>query len=66
MFYYRYWFSIINNMENNEQQTTGCKKCKQKGPGLIQIGSIILGVYILSTAIYGTIVLVKDIISWFK
>ncbi len=66
MFYYRYGFSIINTMENNEQQTTGCKTCKQKGPGPIQIGSIILGFYILFTSVYGTIVLVKDIISWFK
>jgi hypothetical protein len=53
-------------MENNEQQTTGCKKCKQKGPGLIQIGSIILGLYILITSIYGTVTLFKDILSWFK
>jgi hypothetical protein len=51
-------------MENTQQQ--GCKTCKQKGPGPVQIGSIILGVYILFTSIYGTIVLVKDIISWFK
>jgi hypothetical protein len=51
-------------MENTQQQ--GCKTCKQKGPGPVQIGSIILGFYILFTAIYGTIVLTKDIISWFK
>jgi hypothetical protein len=53
-------------MENNEQKTSGCKTCKQKGPGPVQIGSIILGFYILFTSVYGTIVLVKDIISWFK
>jgi len=53
-------------MENNEQQTTGCKKCKQKGPGAFQIGTIILGFYILFSSIYGTIELVKGLISWFK
>jgi hypothetical protein len=45
---------------------TGCKKCKQKGPSNFQIGSIILGVYILTTSIYGTIEFVKDIIGFFK
>jgi hypothetical protein len=53
-------------MENHEQQKSGCKKCKQKGPGVIQIGSIILGLYLLSSSIYGTIELFKHIISWFK
>ena len=53
-------------MENNEQKTSGCKSCKQKGPGPVQIGSIILGFYILGTSIYGTIVLFKDIISLFR
>jgi hypothetical protein len=51
-------------MENTQQQ--GCKTCKQKGPGAFQIGTIILGFYILASSIYGTIVLVKDLISWFK
>ena len=53
-------------MENYEQQTSECKTCKQKGPGTFQIGTIILGFYILLTSIYGTIELFKDIMSWFK
>jgi hypothetical protein len=53
-------------MENYEQQTTECKKCKQRGPGAFQIGSIILGFYIIITSIYGTIELFKNIISLFK
>ena len=52
-------------MENNIQEK-GCKKCKQKGPGTFQIGSIILGFYVLFSSIYGTIELVKSMISWVK
>jgi hypothetical protein len=52
-------------MENNSQ-TSGCKKCKQKGPGAIQIGSIILGFYVIFSSIYGTIEIVKSIVSWVK
>jgi len=44
----------------------GCKTCKQKRPGSFQIGSIILGFYVLGTSIYGTIVLFKDILNLFK
>ena len=43
-----------------------CKTCKQKGPGAFQIGSIILGFYILISSIYGTVEIVKDIIELFK
>jgi hypothetical protein len=53
-------------MKNNEQQKSECKTCKQKGPGAFQIGSIILGFYVLITSIYGTIELFKDIISLIK
>jgi hypothetical protein len=53
-------------MKNNEQQKSECKTCKQKGPGTFQIGSIILGFYVLGTSIYGTIELFKHIVSWFK
>jgi hypothetical protein len=52
-------------MENNNQ-TSGCQKCRQKGPGAIQIGSIILGFYVLFSSIYGTIEIVKSIVSWTK
>ena len=44
----------------------GCKTCKQKGPSNVQYGIIILGFYILSTAIYGTIEIIKNIIEFFK
>ena len=53
-------------MENNEQQKSECKTCKEKGPGTFQIGTIILGFYILFISIYGTIELFKGIISLFK
>lgn len=43
-----------------------CKSCKQKGPGKFQIGTIILGVYILFSAGYGTVQIVKEIINLFK
>jgi len=43
-----------------------CKSCKQKGPGNFQIGTIILGVYILFSAGYGTVQIVKEIINFFK
>ncbi len=44
----------------------GCKTCKEKGPGKFQVGVIVLGFYMLSTSIYGTIVLVKNIINLFN
>ena len=46
--------------------TEDCKTCKQKGPGKFQIGSIIIGFYVLSTSIYGTIVVVRNIINFFN
>jgi hypothetical protein len=53
-------------MENYEQQKSECKTCKQKGPGTLQIGTIVLGFYILFASIYGTIEFFKDIISCLK
>jgi hypothetical protein len=53
-------------MENTQQQTSECKTCKQKGPGPVQIGSIVLGFYILSTSIYGTIKLVELVMNFFS
>ena len=44
----------------------GCKTCKQKGPSNVQYGIIILGFYILSTAVYGTITLIENLINYFK
>lgn len=43
-----------------------CKSCKQKGPSKTQIGGIILGLYLLASSIYGTVVLVGKLISLFK
>ena len=43
-----------------------CKSCKEKGPGRFQIGTIILGIYILFSAGYGTVQIVKEIINFFK
>jgi hypothetical protein len=43
----------------------GCKTCKQKGPTNSQVGAIILGSYILISAIYGTYTFVKDILGYF-
>lgn len=51
-------------MENTPQKD--CKKCKQKGPGVIQIGTIILGFYIIISSVYGTMTFIKDIIEYFK
>jgi len=52
-------------MENIEQQKSECKTCKQKGPGTFQIGTIILGFYVLFSSIYGTTQLVKLITIYF-
>jgi len=43
-----------------------CKSCKEKGPGSFQIGTIILGFYVLFSACYGTVQIVKEIINLFK
>ena len=43
----------------------GCKTCKEKGPGKFQIGVIVLGLYIVVSAIYGTYTFVKNIIDYF-
>jgi hypothetical protein len=49
----------------NTQQEQGCQSCKQKGPGPVQIGSIIIGGYILFSSIYGTVEIVKSIMNYF-
>jgi hypothetical protein len=43
-----------------------CQSCKQTGPGKVQLGVIIVGFYMIFSSIYGTIQIVKDIISYFK
>ena len=41
----------------------GCKTCKQKGPSPFQYGTIIIGFYILSAAVYGTIEIIRNIVE---
>jgi hypothetical protein len=43
-----------------------CSQCKKKGVSKGQIGTIVFGLYIITTAIYGTIQLVKLAISYFN
>jgi hypothetical protein len=43
----------------------GCKTCKQKGPGKFQVGIIVLGFYIIASAIYGTYTFINTIIQYF-
>jgi len=45
-------------------KVTGCKTCK-KGLSNAQKSMVVLGFYILITSIYGTIDLIKYIISFF-
>lgn len=49
-----------------EQPKKECKTCKQSGLTKFQKGSVILGLYILISAIYGTVEFIKDIILYFK
>jgi hypothetical protein len=49
-------------MENNEQQTSGCKSCKSKNPIKSPKGMMVVGGYILFATVYGTITFIKDII----
>lgn len=43
-----------------------CSQCKKTGVSKGQIGTIVLGLYVLSTSIYGTIQLVKLVIGFFN
>jgi hypothetical protein len=43
----------------------GCKTCNQKPTSRRQYATIVLGLYLLSAAIYGTVVIIKNIISLF-
>jgi hypothetical protein len=57
--------TIIEENEVN-RPSGGCTSCKQKGIKKGQIGSIILGLYIMGAAVYGTIIIVNNIINLFK
>jgi hypothetical protein len=55
--------TIINK---NDINSGGCKKCQQKkGTSMKQIGSIVIGTYVLFSSIYGTIVIINKIIDLF-
>jgi hypothetical protein len=43
-----------------------CKKCNQKPTSKRQYATIIVGFYLLGAAIYGTITLINDLVSFFK
>lgn len=47
------------------EQEKKCKSCSQKGLNRTQIGLIVLSLLILGTSIYGTVELIKNIISIF-
>jgi hypothetical protein len=52
--------------KNEVNNPGGCSSCKQKGIKKGQIGSLILGAYIMGSAIYGTITLINKIINYFN
>lgn len=56
---------IIGENEVN-RDGGGCSSCKQKGIKKGQIGSIVLGFYIIGAAVYGTIVIINNLINLFK
>jgi hypothetical protein len=65
--------NIINNaIEKSEEVSKplnnepGCKSCKNNKLSNSQIWMVILSSFILITSVYGTIQLVKDILSFFK
>ena len=57
---------IIEEKDIINEPKKECKTCKQSGLTNFQKGSVILGLYILISAIYGTVEFIKDIISYFK
>jgi hypothetical protein len=57
---------IIEEKDIINEPKKECKTCKQSGLTNFQKGSVILGLYILISAIYGTVEFKKDIISYFK
>jgi len=56
---------IIEENEVN-RDGGGCSSCKQKGIKKGQIGSIVLGFYIIGAAVYGTIVIINNLLSFFN
>ena len=54
----------IEQSKSEATQVTGCKKCK-KGMSSTQWGLLIFSLYMFGAGIYGTIQIIKDIISLF-
>jgi len=52
-------------MEDNKQPKSECKSCKPKNPIKSTTGMAIIGSYILISAVYGTITIIKEIIALF-
>lgn len=48
-----------------QQPKEGCKRCNQKPTSRSQYVTIGVGFYLLIAAIYGTIVIIKNLISLF-
>ena len=49
-------------IEGDEKECNSCKKGLDKG----QMGLIVLSFFMLGTSIYGTVILIKDLISLFQ
>jgi len=71
IFYYILSKLIFITMETvegqiiQEQPKEGCKTCNQKPTSRSQYVTIAVGFYLLGSAIYGTIVMIKNLISLF-
>ena len=53
-------------MENTKSETKKCTKCSAKDKlKQIPLWTIIFSIYFLASAVYGTVQIVKDIISLF-
>lgn len=55
-----------NEIISKATQSTGCKTCKSPGLSTNQSWMLTLSILILITSLYGTIEIIKDIISYFK
>lgn len=44
----------------------GCKKCKQKNTEYKQWMTVVFGFWVLGTSIYGSIILIRQIVEYFK
>lgn len=47
-------------------ETKECQDCKKTNMSEMKVGIIILGFYITASSIYGTIVLIRNLIELFK